>query len=242
MIPRRHWLVAAPAALLLHLAGFAAWQSSDGGEAIAPGEQGIEIALGLVGDLGDAEADVDPTPPPPPPLEPPPPVENIPPPVPRHERPTLPVAPVPPPTPPQAALPERPEPSNEPAPAAPLVARPQQVRQGDGRALDNRRGGHIGAKRSYAAMLAAHLNRHKRYPLGSRRRREEGVVELRLVVRRDGGVAQVEVARPGPSALNAAALRMVDAAKPLPAFPDSLPLPHVTVVVPVSFRLGLGKR
>ena len=91
-------------------------------------------------------------------------------------------------------------------------------------------------------MLAAHLNRHKRYPLGSRRRREEGVVELRLVVRRDGGVVNVEVVHPGPSALNAAALRMVEDAQPLPVFPDSLPLPQVTVVVPVSFRLGLGKR
>ena len=67
-------------------------------------------------------------------------------------------------------------------------------------------------------------------------------MELRLVVRRDGVVVQVEVARPGPSALNAAALRMVDDAQPLPAFPDTLPLPRVTVVVPVSFRLGLGKR
>lgn len=104
--------------------------------------------------------------------------------------------------------------------------------------MDTRRGGHVGAKRSYAALLAAHLNRHKRYPLASRRRREEGVVELRLVVAHDGNLLHVEVARPGPPALNAAALRMVDDAKPLPPFPDSLPLAQVRVVVPVSFRLG----
>ena len=117
------------------------------------------------------------------------------------------------------------------------VARPQQVRKGEGRASDPRRGGHVGAKRSYAALLAAHLNRHKRYPLASRRRREEGVVELRLVVAHDGNPLHVEVARPGPPALNAAALRMVDDAKPLPPFPENLPLQQVRVVVPVSFRL-----
>ena len=240
MIPRRHWLVAAPAALLLHLAGFAAWQGSDDGEALAPGEQGVEIALGLIGDLGEAETEVDPTPPPPPPKEtqePPPPIENLPPPTPIQERPTLPTAPVRPPPPRQTPAPER-SPSSEPPSAAAAVVRPQQVRRGEGQALDNRRGGHVGAKRSYAALLAAHLNRHKRYPLASRRRREEGVVELRLVVRRDGGVVQVAVARSGPPALNTAAMRMLDDAKPLPAFPSDLPLPRVTVVVPVSFRLA----
>lgn len=236
MIPRRHWLIATLAALLLHLAGFAAWQHGDSGDAIAPGEHGIEIALGLTGDLGEAEADVDPTPPPPPAQEPPPLTEETPPPLPRLEQPTLPVAPVSPPAPRRTAVP--PQATAHPPRATVPVARPQQVRRGDGRALDTRRGGHVGAKRSYAALLAAHLNRHKRYPLASRRRREEGVVELRLVVARDGSLLNVEVARSGPPALNAAALRMVDDAKPLPSFPDSLPLPQVRVVVPVSFRLG----
>lgn len=237
MIPRRHWLIAAPAALLLHLAGFAAWQQSDRGEAQAPGEQGIEIALGLMGDLGEAEAEVEPTPPPPPAQEPPPPPEEAAPPTPPLEQPTLPAAPVPP-TPRRVAQPEHSQTTVAPPQAVSAVARPQQVRKGEGRALDTRRGGHVGAKRSYAALLAAHLNRHKRYPLASRRRREEGVVELRLVVARDGNLLNVEVARSGPPALNAAALRMVDDAKPLPSFPDSLPLPQVRVVVPVSFRLG----
>ena len=61
---------------------------------------------------------------------------------------------------------------------------------------------------------------------------------MHLVVARDGSVVNVEVGRHGPPALNVAALRMVDDAKPLPAFPDNLPLPRVRVVVPVSFRLG----
>ena len=237
MIPRRHWLIAAPAALLLHLAGFAAWQHSDSGEAQAPGEQGIEIALGLVGDLGDAEAEVEPTPPPPT-QEPPPPPEKTAPPTPRLEQPTLPAAPVRPPTPRRISQPAPSQATAEPPQAVVPVARPQQVRKGDGRASDTRRGGHVGVKRSYAVLLAAHLNRHKRYPLASRRRQEEGVVELRLVVSRDGNLLHVEVARPGPPALNAAALRMLDDAKPLPPFPANLPLPQVRVVVPVSFRLG----
>lgn len=232
MPTRWHWTVALALATFLHLAAIAAWQSRSAQGALDDGEQGVEIGLGLLGDLGEADQDVAPTPavsPPPPEQVQPPPEQVQPPP----EQAPVAIAPTPsqPPAPRQAAS----ETAPAETPAAP--ATPPQQKRGAGRASTDAAGASPGVALSYAARLAAHLNRHKRYPLAARRRREEGVVELRLLIGRDGTVIQGRVSLPGPKALSEAALRMLEEAKPLPPFPDAMPQSRIDVVVPISFKL-----
>jgi len=240
MPTRWHWTVALAVAAFLHLAAIAAWQSRSAQGALDDGEQGVEIGLGLLGDLGEADQDVAPTPavsPPPEQLQPPPEQERPPP--DRVQVQPLPAAPaLVAPTPPQLPAPRQAAASETTpvATAAPPSTPPQQKR-GAGRASTEAAGASPGVVLSYAARLAAHLNRHKRYPLAARRRREEGVVELRLLIGRDGTVIQGRVSLPGPKALSEAALRMLEEAKPLPPFPDAMPQSRIDVVVPISFKL-----
>ena len=242
MPTRWHWTVALALATFLHLAAIAAWQSRSAQGALDDGEQGVEIGLGLLGDLGEADQDVAPTPavsppspeqerPPPEQVQPPP--EQVQPPPPTVPAPVA-IAPAPTqlPAPQQAAASETAPVATDAAPSTP----PQQKR-GTGRASTDAAGANPGVALSYAARLAAHLNRHKRYPLAARRRREEGVVELRLLIGRDGTVIQGRVSLPGPKALSEAALRMLEEAKPLPPFPDGMPQSRIDVVVPISFKL-----
>lgn len=240
MPTRWHWTVALALATFLHLAAIAAWQSRSAQGALDDGEQGVEIGLGLLGDLGDADQDVAPTPAvspppervPPPPEQVQPPLEQVQPPPPTVPAPVA-IAPTPaqPPAPRQAAS----ETAPAETPAAPST--PPQQKRGAGRASAEAAGANPGVALSYAARLAAHLNRHKRYPLAARRRHEEGVVELRLLIGRDGTVIQGRVSLPGPKALSEAALRMLEEAKPLPPFPDGMPQSRIDVVVPISFTL-----
>lgn len=235
MPTRWHWTVALAVATFLHLAAIAAWQTRSAQGALDDGEQGVEIGLGLLGDLGEADQDVAPTPAvsPPPPEQVPPPPEQVQPPPPTAPAPVA-IVPTPPqpPAPRQAAASET---TPAETPAAP--ATPPQQKRGAGRASADAAGANPGVALSYAARLAAHLNRHKRYPLAARRRGEEGVVELRLLIGRDGTVIQGRVSLPGPKALSEAALRMLEEAKPLPPFPDAMPQSRIDVVVPISFTL-----
>lgn len=253
MPTRWHWAVALAVATFLHLAAIAAWQSRSAEGALDDGEQGVEIGLGLLGDLGEADQDVAPTPAvsPPPPEQAPPPEQVQPPPVqvqpPAQVTPPPEQAQVPPPEqvrpPPVQVRPQRPTPrravASETAPAETYAspATPPRQRRGAGRANVDAAGASPGAALSYAARLAAHLNRHKRYPLTARRRREEGVVELQLLIHRDGTLLSGHVSRPGPKTLSEAARRMLEEAKPLPPFPDGMPQSRIDVVVPISFKL-----
>ena len=237
MPTRWHWTVALALATFLHLAAIAAWQSRSAQGALDDGEQGVEIGLGLLGDLGEADQDVAPTPA----VSPPPPEQVQPPPEQVQVQPPPPTVPAPVaivPTPPQPPAPRQAAASETALAETPVApsTRPRQKR-GAGRASTDAAGASPGAALSYAARLAAHLNRHKRYPLAARRRGEEGVVELRLLIGRDGTVIQGRVSLPGPKALSEAALRMLEEAKPLPPFPDGMPQSRIDVVVPISFKL-----
>ena len=77
--------------------------------------------------------------------------------------------------------------------------------------------------RSYLARVAAHLNRHKKYPKTSRRAGEEGRVEVALTVFSDGSVDSVRIVKSsGFTELDAEALRMVERATPFPKFSNSM--------------------
>lgn len=98
--------------------------------------------------------------------------------------------------------------------------------------------GNAGAELSYSATLSAWLERHKRYPRRSKRRREEGTALLYLLVARDGRVLDYRIERSaGFAALDEELLAMVERAQPLPAFPTELRAAQMEYVLPVDFTL-----
>ncbi|MBS7789503.1 energy transducer TonB, partial [Roseococcus sp. SDR] len=91
---------------------------------------------------------------------------------------------------------------------------------------------------NYVGRLLAALDRHKEYPSAARYRRAEGVTLLRFAMRRDGTVAAFRIERSsGHEDLDAAVLRMIERASPLPPPPPELPGDPVELVVPVRFSL-----
>lgn len=100
-------------------------------------------------------------------------------------------------------------------------------------------GGTRGRQATYVATLAAQLNRYKHYPMAARRARQEGTATLSLLVLRDGSVKDSSISESsGWEALDAAVLRMLERAQPLPAFPASMEEEEIRVKIPVSFSLN----
>ena len=113
-----------------------------------------------------------------------------------------------------------------------------QRRQSSGGGNTRRAGGVRGRQASYVAALAAQVNRYKHYPMAARRARQEGTATLSLVILRDGTVKDFHVSKSsGWEALDAAVLRMLERAQPLPAFPASMTEEEIRVDFPVSFSL-----
>lgn len=268
MIQRRYWLLALLIAVSLHAAGFVVFlnKETDDGAELA-GEQGIEIDLGMIGDLGETEetepeAAPEPIsePEPEPVTEPEPEVEPAPEPEPEPVKQPEPVKPKqqtdtkvkkltePAPKPkPQPIVQPEPDPELKPRPK-PLATQaqtkdvtPKQAKQkqttGKAAALTN--GGQVAARQSYFSLLAATLAKHKRYPSVSRRRGEEGIVKLFFVVDRSGEVLEYRISESsGSKRLDEAVLKMLDNASPLPAFPADMSQQQLEVNVPIAFQLN----
>lgn len=88
----------------------------------------------------------------------------------------------------------------------------------------------------WRARLAAHLERHRRYPASARASGVEGVVHLSFTIDPSGRVLAQSVARSsGSPALDQAAIDMIRRASPLPPPPEATA--SVSVTAPVNFRL-----
>jgi protein TonB len=91
---------------------------------------------------------------------------------------------------------------------------------------------------NYRDLVASALVRHKYYPAIARRRGDEGVVTLRLVVDRSGRLVTSSIIRvEGSNAFGAAALDMAEKASPFPAVPPNLEGSLIELRIPVRFRL-----
>jgi protein TonB len=94
------------------------------------------------------------------------------------------------------------------------------------------------AVRRWQATLAAHLQRHKRYPATARRDNEEGTAYLRFTMDRSGMVLVKRLDRAsGHASLDQETLALVERAQPLPAPPADMPGERFEFVVPVQFQL-----
>ena len=260
-----HWSLAVSVAAAVHLLVIAGYAGLNPYGAAGEGQGGIEIGLGMLGDLGESLETSDaaetmqlPVEQPPEPQPQQPMQAEVQPPVADPETPQQITEVVVQTEVVEEAVPvvEQPQ-AVEPATEA-LGAEPQtgleaaapsagggagddvvtQRRQGSGAGDSPGAGGSKGRQAAYAATLAAQVNRYKHYPMAARRRKEEGVATLSLLVLRDGTVAEYRVSKSsGSEALDAAVLRMLERAQPLPPFPASMTEEELRVNFPISFSL-----
>lgn len=95
------------------------------------------------------------------------------------------------------------------------------------------------AQQTYFNLLARTLAEKKRYPGISRRRGEQGVVQLFFVITRDGKVRESRIdASSGYQRLDQAVMEMLEKAQPLPAFPAEMSQQKLEVKVPIAFELS----
>ena len=95
-------------------------------------------------------------------------------------------------------------------------------------------------KADYLAELAKWLNQHKKYPPVARRRGQEGEISVRFSINTEGKLLSHEIVSPAKHAsLNAAVIKMLKSASPMPAIPVELRngKTKFEYTIPVLFKL-----
>jgi protein TonB len=176
---------------------------------------------------------VEPEPPPPPPVELPKPEPT---PAPRPAV-ALPVKPPPKPKPRPVEHPPA-EAQPLPLPAAPPIAAPPAPPAAAPPAANA-----SAVRASWQTLVAAQLERNKRYPRLAQEQRQEGVVTLRFAIDRQGRVLSVQIDKAsGFSLLDEEVLALVQRAQPLPTPPPEIPGARIELVVPVRFSIDRTRR
>ena len=99
-------------------------------------------------------------------------------------------------------------------------------------------GASAAAVASYNQLVAAHLQRFKQYPPGSKAAGEQGTSRLSFTLGRGGQVLGSRLAgSSGYQALDAETLAMVRRAQPFPSFPPELKQGSISFSVPVRFSV-----
>ena len=226
-------------ALCVHLLVFSfLFQHRFQAGAFEPGEGGFEVGLGLAQEpVAALPEPIEPEPAPPEPPEeeeipPEPELEEIPEPEPIFESPPLPL--------PETVAEENTtaEPPNFAIQPPVVTSAPQRIAP-VGAGDTPTYGGDVGVSDIYIARLAARLNRFKYYPIESLRNGENGVTVLSLVINRRGRVLSSRIsASSGFDALDQAALRIVDIAKPMPRFDRRMKMDELRVNIPMTFDIS----
>lgn len=90
----------------------------------------------------------------------------------------------------------------------------------------------------YLAALVKAIERHRFYPRMSRRLNEEGTVEVRFVVQRNGRLTDITVERSsGSQRLDEAALQTLGKTTPFAPLPAALEREQLSLTVPIVYRL-----
>ncbi|MBX3593314.1 TonB family protein [Sphingomonas sp.] len=133
----------------------------------------------------------------------------------------------------------RAEPASQPAPQ-PATTRPAPP-EASGAGTGTTAGGDPRARRQeadYFALVSAHLNRKKRYPIEAKKARQQGVVTVRFTVARDGTVSNVAIKRSsGHALLDTATTDLLAQVSPLPRMPASMARDRVTLSLPIEYAL-----
>ena len=124
---------------------------------------------------------------------------------------------------------------NIPAAPHPVVGARGTSIAGEGPADDPRA---AQESRDWYALIAAHLERNKRYPREARRDGLQGTPTVRFTVDRRGRVSNVSIrASSGHIALDEATVDLMQRVSPLPAMPRSMGRDSVTVTLPIEYTL-----
>ena len=158
------------------------------------------------------------------------------------EQPPLPeVAPTPPQQNVTAALPpEKPTPKPRPQPKKMALATAPEAAEhlGPRAAAPMPGAGAANAMASWKGLVAAHLQRHKRYPATAQSRREEGTVSLAFTLDRRGRVVASHISHSsGYVDLDQETLAMVQRAQPFPDPPPDIAGQQFPFVVPLRYNL-----
>lgn len=114
-----------------------------------------------------------------------------------------------------------------------------QTKQTTGEANTLYNGGQSGVDQSYLAKLLAQLAQHKRYPLSSRRKAQEGIAVLDFEISRTGRVLVSHIQKSsGFHALDKAVLVMLKRAEPFPPVPPDIKGEPIRFTLPIAFRLN----
>lgn len=114
-----------------------------------------------------------------------------------------------------------------------------QTKQTTGEANSLHNGGQSGVDQSYLAKLLAQLAQHKRYPISSRRKAEEGVAVLDFEISRTGRVLVSHIQKSsGFNALDKAVLVMLKRAEPFPPVPPDIKGEPIRFTLPIAFKLN----
>ncbi len=97
-------------------------------------------------------------------------------------------------------------------------------------------GGESSPASSYLAQILSRIERLKEYPRQARLRREEGLVEVRLILQRSGVISEILITQSATPSLDRAALEAIQALGALPPPPAELSAPN-SVRIPIRFSL-----
>jgi TonB family protein len=93
-------------------------------------------------------------------------------------------------------------------------------------------------RQRYINRLLALVSENKFYPRRSRRKKEEGLVKISLVVKSDGSIQNVQVAQSsGVERLDNAALQTVRSIDNAGRFPEQMPPISLSLLVPMNYEL-----
>lgn len=253
MIATRHGWMAFICAVLIHVIVLGVFVAAPSQGAKDKGEQGIEIDLGMLGNMGEALATTEDVPaeekpkeqPKAEPQQPETHVEKEPEPIkpaelvePPKQKVALKVKKAPDTEKKSVQVTSKREPADSPPSSQQALTLVAQKKISSGIANAQTTGGNPGAERSYFALLAATLAKNKRYPAASRHKGEEGIVMLSFVVDRFGQVSDAQIKTSSDySRLDAAVLRMLKKSKRLPAFPAEMKQAQLLINIPISFEL-----
>lgn len=260
MMATRQILFSFAAAAVVHLGALLIWiMPLDSEGAIAEGQEGLQVSVGLVGSFIATPEKNEKSP-----VEAPRPEQTIaeetreqtisqlepesksePKPEPESKPEPKPV-PKPAPNPePKPAEKQQPQPESAPARSeAPSESEQQsepsqsQTRAtGVGKRVET--GGNPAVRQSYLARVMARVARFKRYPRSARKDGVTGVVLVKFIIRKSGKVESAEVINSsGDSRLDREAVEMLVRASPFASVPDDLSSSHLELTLPVEFSLN----
>jgi len=112
-------------------------------------------------------------------------------------------------------------------------SRPTQTKSGK-----TGKGGKPGAANGYLGDLMGWLRKHKKYPPELKKKKQQGVVEVKFSIDRNGELLSSAIHKTsGNPLLDEAALQMLAAASPMPSIPEALDRDTLTLVIPVEYSL-----